>query len=93
VTGDPRLGPDPEELVARVLAGLRRDGLLPPRPPQAVPPQPVAPAPAPQGPSQGPRVCPQRSRKKRIGTGPKAHQPLRGGVLVPKGKRVRWTRG
>ena len=32
MSADRRLGPDPEELVARVLAGLRRDGLLPPKP-------------------------------------------------------------
>lgn len=86
MSADPRLGPNTEELVARVLAELRSQGLLPPKPQ-------VAPAPATQGPSQGPRKCAQRSRRKRIGAGPRAHQPRRRGELVQRGKRVRWVRG
>jgi hypothetical protein len=46
---------------------------------------------APKGPSRGPRVCKQRTRRKRIGAGSRAYQPTRDGKPVPKTKRVRWA--
>lgn len=45
----------------------------------------------PEGPSRGPRVCKQRTRRKRIGAGSRAHQPTRDGKPMPKAKRVRWA--
>lgn len=43
-------------------------------------------------PWRGPRKCPQRSRRKRIGHGPKATLPRRNGEPVPRrGRRVRWS--
>jgi hypothetical protein len=43
------------------------------------------------GPRRGPRHCPQRSRRKRIGHGPKATLPRRNGVPVKKPQRVKWS--
>jgi hypothetical protein len=48
-------------------------------------------APEPEGPSRGPRVCKQRTRRKRIGAGSRAYQPTRDGKPMPKTKRVRWA--
>ena len=45
----------------------------------------------PEGPSRGPRVCKQRTRRKRIGAGSRAYQPTRNGKPMPKTKRVRWA--
>lgn len=44
-------------------------------------------------PRRGPRSCPQRSRRKRWGAGPGAHQPTRNGQPIARGHRVRWARG
>jgi hypothetical protein len=72
---DPRLGPDPDEVVVRVLAELREKGLLPQR-------QPTEPSPH-QRPARGPRRCPHRNRYKRVLKGPRARQPLRSGQHPP----------
>jgi hypothetical protein len=45
----------------------------------------------PEGPSRGPRKCPARSRRKRIGHGPKATLPTRNGMPLPKPQRVKWS--
>jgi len=45
----------------------------------------------PEAPSRGPRVCKQRTRRKRIGAGSRAYQPTRDGKPMPKTKRVRWA--
>ena len=36
-------------------------------------------------PRRGPRSCPQRSRRKRWGAGPRAHQPTRNGQPIARG--------
>jgi hypothetical protein len=68
------LGPDPDEVVERVLQHLRDDGLLPQR--RGEPPKPT-------GPARGPRKCPQRNRYKRVLKGPRARQHLRSGQHPP----------
>jgi hypothetical protein len=101
---DPRLGPDPDEVVARVLAELRNKGLLSRRQEPAGPDrsaghqraeaagsQPAGAKPA--SPTLGPRVCPQRSRCKRWGAGSRAHRPTRLGQPVARSQRVRWAKG
>ena len=69
------LGPDPDEVVARVLQRLRDDGLLPQR-------RPVA-SPKPAGPTRGPRKCPQRHRHQRVLEGWRARRPLHSGQHPP----------
>lgn len=69
------LGPDPDEVVARVLQRLRDDGLLPQRRPEEPPKS--------AGPIRGPRKCSQRNRYKRVLKGPRARQPLRSGQHPP----------
>ena len=46
----------------------------------------------PTGPSRGPRVCKQRTRHKRVGSGPRARQPIRNGSPVLRPRRVGWAR-
>ena len=66
---------DVDAIVARTLQALREAGLLLQR-------QPVEP-PKSQGPTRGPRRCPQRARYKRVLQGPRARQPLRSGQHPP----------
>ena len=69
------LGPDPDEVVARVLQRLRDDGLLPQR-------RPVE-SPKTAGPTRRPRKCPQRNRYKQVLEGSRARQPLHSGQHPP----------
>jgi hypothetical protein len=75
MSGWSSLGPDRDELVARVLQRLREDGLLPQRR--------LAESLRPAGPTRGPRKCPQRNRCKRVLKGPRARKPRHSGQHPP----------